>query len=141
MDQNNSETSRQEKNRPKVFALVILIILVIVNAIWAAATRMPGAAVNVILYVLITYFFWHNDHYNTGITGGILASLLHLSELIRGAWVFEGVTPVMLILNIVLPILLVYFSFRAKKKLTPTVKSVFFNISYQLFYKIDISSF
>ena len=120
MDKNKSETSRQGQNQPKVFTLVILIILVIVNAVWATASKMPGAAVNVILYVLITYFFWHNDQCKTGIMGGILASLLHLSELIRGAWVFESVTPVMLILNIVLPIPLVYFSYRSIHYKEPT---------------------
>ena len=111
----NNEPQVKQQNKPKLYALIILITLVITNAVWATVTRTSGPAVGVILYVLITYFFWHNDHYNTGITGGILAALLHLSELIRGVWVLEGITSVMLILNIVLPIPLVYLSFRAKK--------------------------
>ena len=111
----NNEPQVQQQNKPKFYALIILIALVIANAIWATVTRTSGPAMGVILYVLITYFFWHNDHYNAGITGGVLAALLHLSELIRGAWVFEGITAWMLILNIALPIPLVYLSFRAKK--------------------------
>jgi len=112
---NEQNDNNKSKNMPKLYALIILIGLVIANAVWATASKTTGPAVGVILYVMITYFFWHSDHYNSGITGGVLACLLHLSELIRGAWVFEGVTAVMLILNIILPLPLIYFSFQAKK--------------------------
>ena len=98
----------------KKVPLSILIALVITNAVWVVMSEHSGPAIALAIYGLASFLCWRWNHFQAGIITGIVGLGIHTYEFI--SWGLEGLRALefgLLIANIILPIPLIYFSYRA----------------------------
>jgi len=107
----------------KTITIVILVILILSNAVWAVSSGYPGPFIAIIFYTLVTFLCWRKKHFQAGIIAGFLGFGIHLYELIlRGIKELEGIYLAIFYINLIFPILLVYFSHKANQNLKPRIK-------------------
>ena len=98
----------------KKIGIGILVVLAGTNAIWIVTSRHSGTLVALIFYVFITLLVWRKDDFRAGIISGIFGSGIHLYELIfQGLGKLEGIEVGFFFVNLILPLPLIYFSYRA----------------------------
>ena len=101
-------------------ALCILVALLVVNGIWAAISSLGGPLLGFTFYGVILFLFWRKSHFQAGIIGGAFGLVIHIYELIiPGIGELEGVGAGLFFINLILPVALIYFSYKAlitKKK-------------------------
>ena len=94
----------------------ILLALVVINSTWVIESLRSGPVIGLIMYGVVAYLCWHRNHFQAGIIAGIIGLGIHIYEIIsigmEGLKVFECG---FLIANIILPILLIYFCYRANR--------------------------
>ena len=98
----------------KKLTLSILLALVITNAVWIVVSEYAGPVIALVVYVLVTFLCWHRNHLQSGIIAGIVGICIHAYEFI--SWGLEGLIALdlgLLLANLILPIPLIYFSYRA----------------------------
>ena len=97
----------------------ILIILVCINAVWATAVEYNGPLIAILFYALLVFLCWRRNHFQAGIIGGVFGLGIHIYELIsKGIGELKGIDLGFLGANIFLPVLLIYFSYRAHQETT-----------------------
>ena len=92
----------------------ILIALAITNAVWVVVSEHSGPAIALAMYGLVSFLCWRWNHFQAGIIAGIVGLGIHTYEFI--SWGLEGLRALesgLLITNLVLPIPLIYFSYKA----------------------------
>jgi hypothetical protein len=101
----------------KKVALLIILTLVIINAVWVTMCKSLGPAIALILYAFITFLFLRKNDFIAGIIIGIVGFIIHLQELIfQGIKELRGFEIAFFFINLVLPIPLIYFSYKAYKE-------------------------
>jgi hypothetical protein len=104
--------SSHKRNRNTT--LVILAVLVVMNAVWFAVSLRSGASMAMILYAFIFFLCWRMADYRAGVITGLLGFGIHLYELLFDAPVyFLLLDSICFYLNLLFPIALVFFSYRA----------------------------
>jgi hypothetical protein len=102
--------------RNRTITLAILIVMVVMNAIWFAISLHSGASMAMVLYAFILFFCWRMSNYRAGVIAGLLGFAVHLYELvIETPTDFLWHDSVCLYLNLLLPLALVFFSYRAHR--------------------------
>ena len=92
----------------------ILVVLVGANAIWTVISKHPGSLIALIFYALVAFLCWQRSHFEAGVIGGVLGLGIHLYELLfQGIEKLEGIDSGLFFLNLLLPILLICFGYRA----------------------------
>jgi hypothetical protein len=98
----------------KRITIGILVLLGITNAVWVATSERKGPLIALVFYTFITLLCWRRSHFRAGIIGGIFGFGIHVYELISlGIGELDGVEPGFFFANLLLPILLTYFSYKA----------------------------
>jgi hypothetical protein len=100
----------------KRLCLSILLALVVINIVWVVASLHVGPVIGLTVYSVVAYLCWHRNHFQAGIIAGIVGLGVHIYEIAPSS--LEGLTAIesgFLMANIVLPILLIYFSYRASR--------------------------
>jgi len=86
---------------------------VVTNAVWVTISKYSGPLIALIFYAIIAFLCWKRRHFHAGIIGGIVGFGIHTYELIfQGLEELSGVILVLFFVNLILPILLIYFSYR-----------------------------
>jgi len=96
--------------------LGVLVILVSLNTAWFLVSKHSGSLWGFILYLIILFLCWRQNEFRAGIAAGLLGFGVHLYELVNAD--VEDLIFIDLLfslLNLVLPILLVYSSYQAYK--------------------------
>ena len=100
----------------KKLCFSILLALVVINSAWVIESLHSGPVIGLITYGVLAYLCWHGNHFKAGIIAGIIGLGIHIYEIIsmgmEGLIAFECG---LLIANLILPILLIYFSYRANQ--------------------------
>lgn len=102
----------------KKVPLSILIALVIANATWVATSGHSGPVIALIFYALVAFLCWRRDHFQAGIIAGVVGLGIHAYELI--SWGVAGLRTLdlgLLFINLILPIPLIYFSYKAYREI------------------------
>jgi len=95
----------------------ILTVLVITNASWFAISKHSGSFVGLIFYAFIAFICWRRKRFQAGIIGGIIGLVIHIYELLfQGLSGFTKFESGLFFINLILPILLIYFSYKSYKK-------------------------
>jgi hypothetical protein len=98
-------------------SITILIVLVITNAVYVTITDYFGPIIALVLYGLVSFVFWRLKHCQAGIIAGILGFGVHIYEIIAfGLADIRTLTLSLLITNLLLPVPLVYFSYKAYRQ-------------------------
>ncbi len=101
----------------KKLGIGILVVLVGTNAIWIVTSKRSGTLVALIFYMFITLLVWRKDDFRAGIISGIFGAGIHFYELIfQGLGKLDGVEASFFFANLILPIMLAYFSYKARKE-------------------------
>jgi hypothetical protein len=101
----------------KKVALLIILTLVIINAVWVTICKSLGPVIALIPYAFITFLFWRKNDFIAGIIIGIVGFIIHFYELIfQGIKELRGFEIAFFFINLVLPIPLIYFSCKAYKE-------------------------
>ena len=98
-------------------SITILLVLLITNAVYVTITDYSGPIIALVLYGVVAFVFWRLKHFQAGIIAGILGFGFHLYELI--AFGFADMRPLnlsLLLINLLLPIPLVYFSYKVYRQ-------------------------
>ena len=98
-------------------SITILLVLVIANAVYVTITDYSGPIIALVLYGVVAFVFWRLKHFQAGIIAGILGFGFHLYELI--AFGLADMRPLnlsLILTNLLLPIPLVYFSYKAYRQ-------------------------
>jgi len=94
----------------------ILLALVVINSAWVIVSLHSGSVIGLTVYGVVAYLCWHRNHFQAGIIAGFVGLGIHIYEIIsmgmEGLIAFECG---LLIANLILPILLIYFSHRASR--------------------------
>ena len=94
----------------------ILLALVVVNSAWVIVSLHSGSIIGLTVYGVVAYLCWYRNHFQAGIIAGIIGLGIHIYEIIswgmKGLRVFECG---LLIANLILPVVLIYFSYRANR--------------------------
>jgi hypothetical protein len=99
-------------------AVLIILTLVIINAVWIIICKSLGPVIALISYAFITFLFLRKNDFIAGIIIGILGFIIHFYELIfQGVTELRGLEIAFFYMNLVFPIPLIYFSFKAYKEL------------------------
>ena len=102
----------------KMITIIILFILILSNAVWAVSSEYSGPFIAMIVYALVTFLCWRKKHFQAGMIAGFLGFGIHLHELIfRGIKELEWIYLVIFYINLIFPILLVCFSYKANQNL------------------------
>ncbi len=92
----------------------ILIALACINAVWAVITGYFGHFIGYGIYTYILFLCQRKKHYQAGIIGGILGFGFHFYELLfRGTEELTGIQLTIFFINLIFPLLLLYFSYQA----------------------------
>ena len=98
-------------------SITILLVLVITNAVYITITDYFGPIIALVLYGVIAFVFWRLKHFQAGIIAGILGFGFHIYELIVfGLADMRPLNLSLLLTNLLLPIPLVYFSYKAYRQ-------------------------
>ena len=96
----------------------ILTILVITNAAWVIICKSYGPLIALIFYVFAIFLFWKKNDIFSGIIIGIIGLAIHIYELIfQGIADLEVLETIFFFINLIFPILLVYFCYKFYKKI------------------------
>jgi len=102
----------------KKVPLSILIALVIANATWVATSGHSGPVIALIFYALVAFLCWQRNHFQAGIIAGIVGLGIHAYELISwGLAELRALDSGLLFINLILPIPLIYFSYKAYREI------------------------
>ena len=102
----------------KKVALLVIITLVIINAVWVTISKSLGPVIALVSYAFITFLFLRKNDFIAGIIIGIVGFIIHFYELIfQGVTELRGLEIAFFYINLVFPIPLIYFSFKAYKEL------------------------
>lgn len=94
--------------------VVILAILVVVNVAWAVMHMRPGILVALIIYAFAIFLCLKQKDFRAGIIIGAIGFLIHVVELIfRGIAWLGRIESAFFIINLILPLILVLFSYKA----------------------------
>ena len=98
-------------------ALLVILSLMIINVVWVIICKFLGPVIALIAYAFITFLFLHKNDFVAGIIIGIVGFIIHFYELIfQGIKELRGFEIAFFFINLVFPILLIYFSFKAYKE-------------------------
>lgn len=97
-------------------AISILIVLVCVNAVWAASSPHSGPLIGLLFYSCIIILCWKKGHFQAGVIAGIFGLAIHSYELISQGIGELGIGAGFFLVNLFLPIPLIYFSYRASRR-------------------------
>lgn len=81
---------------------------------WIVVSEHSGPAIALTMYGLVLFLYWRWNHFQAGIIAGIVGLSIHTYEFI--SWDLEGLRALesgLLIANLILPIPLIYFSYKA----------------------------
>lgn len=102
----------------KKVPLSILIALVIANATWVATSDHSGPLIALSFYAVVAFLCWRRSHFQAGIIAGIAGVSIHAYELISwGLAELRALEVALLFVNLILPIPLIYFSYRAHREI------------------------
>ena len=103
-------------NLPGIIVLIILILLAGINAIGGILYGYSGPFIAFIFYLIIAFLCWKKSHFQAAIIAGLFGFAVHLYEIffsdINDA---NGINRGFLYVNLLLPILLIYFGYKANK--------------------------
>ena len=103
----------------KYITITVLLILVTANAIYVGISDYFGPIIALILYGVVGFIVWRFNHFQAGIIAGALGLVIHIYELIAVGVVELSDTGLLsqslFIINILLPIPLIYFSYKSGK--------------------------
>ena len=100
----------------KKLCFSILLALVAFNSAWAIESLHSGPVIGLIVYGVASYLYWYRNHLRAGIIAGIIGLGIHTYEIISmGMEELREFERGCLIANLILPILLIYFSYRANR--------------------------
>ncbi|KYK33903.1 MAG: hypothetical protein AYK18_04240 [Theionarchaea archaeon DG-70] len=105
----------KKASSPERIAISILLVLIGVNAAWAVTSRYTGPVIGVVFYGIIGFLCWQKSHFQAGIIGGIIGLVIHVLELLSVGEI-NGAELGFFLVNLVLPIPLIYFSYQASGK-------------------------
>ncbi len=89
----------------------------IINATWVTICKSLGPVIALIAYIFITFLFLQKNDFIAGIIIGIIGFIIHFYELIfQGIKELRGFEIAFFLINLVFPILLIYFSYKAYKE-------------------------
>ena len=116
-----------KKKRPsnRRMTIGILIVLVIVNALLLMNVEYSGPSIALICYAFVTFLCWRQNDFHAGIAIGIFGFVIHLYELI-----FQGIEElatlefIFFFINLLLPISLIYYSYKAHKEIKHSKKAI-----------------
>ena len=95
----------------------ILIVLAGINAVWAVIGEYSGPFIALFFYAFVTFLCWRRNHFQAGIIGGVFGLGIHVYELIfQDMGKLGGIELGLFCANIVLPIPLMYFSYKANRE-------------------------
>jgi len=98
-------------------SITILLVLVIINAVYITITDYSGPIIALVLYGVVAFVFWRLKHFQAGIIAGILGFVFHLYELVAfGLADMRPLNLALLLTNLLLPIPLVYFSYKTYRQ-------------------------
>ena len=98
-------------------SITILLVLVIANAVYTTITDYFGPIIALMLYGVVAFVFWRLKHFQAGIITGILGFGFHIYEFIAfGLADMEPLNLSLLLTNLLLPVPLVYFSYKAYRQ-------------------------
>jgi hypothetical protein len=101
-----------------MITIIILFILMLSNAAWVISSEYSGPFIAMIFYAFVTFLCWRKKHFQAGMIAGSLGFGIHLYELIfRGIKELEGIYLAIFYINLIFPILLVYFSYKVNQTL------------------------
>lgn len=112
-------TGRTTLSNSERMALLVVLILVATNALWVFVARYSGPLFALFFYSVITYLCWQQRHFRAGVIGGVGGFAIHAYELIsRGMGELLGIESALFFINLIAPLALLYFSYRANKERT-----------------------
>jgi hypothetical protein len=94
------------------------VLLVVINTVWAVTRKHSGPVIASLCYAVVALLCWRKSHFQAGVIVGFCGSVIHIIEL-----VFQGVGSLgamyqgIFYANIVFPILLIYFSYKAHREI------------------------
>ena len=101
----------------KKITIGILIVLVGINAVWAVSAEYSGPLIALFFYAFVTFLCWRRNHFQAGIIGSVFGLGVHVYELIfQDMGKLGGIELGLFCANIVLPIPLMYFSYKAHRE-------------------------
>ena len=107
----------------ETITIIILIVLVFSNVVWAVSSGYPGPFIAMIFYAIVAFLCWRKKHFQAGMIAGFLGFAIHLYELIlRGIKELEGIYLAIFYINLIFPVLLLYFSYQANQNLKVSFK-------------------
>ena len=107
-------TGRTTLSNSERMALLVVLTLVATNALWVLCARYSGPLFALFFYSVITYLCWQQRHFRAGVIGGVGGFGIHAYELIsRGMGELHGIESALFFINLVAPLALLYFSYRA----------------------------
>ena len=107
----------------KKLCFSILLALVVINSAWVILSLHLGTVVGLTVYGVVAYLCWHRSHFQAGIIAGIIGLGIHIYEIIsRGLEGLKAFESGFLIANIILPILIIYFCYRANRIVKKSVR-------------------
>ncbi len=105
----------KKASSPERIALSILLVLIGVNAAWAVTSQYTGPVIGVVFYGIVGFLCWQKSHFQAGIVGGIVGLVIHVLELVSIGEI-NGTELGFFLVNLILPIPLIYFSYQASRK-------------------------
>jgi hypothetical protein len=98
-------------------ALLVILTLVIINAVWIIICKSLGPVIALISYAFIAFLFLRKNDFIAGVIIGIVGFIIHFYELIfQGIIELKGFEIAFFFINLVFPIPLIYFSYKAYKE-------------------------
>ena len=95
----------------------ILVVLVGISAVWAVTLEHSGPVIALLCYAVVAFLCWRRGHFQAGIIGGFFGLGIHVFELVfQGVGRLGKIDLVFFYANIVLPIPLMYFSYKAHRE-------------------------
>ena len=94
----------------KIITIIILFILMLSNAVWAVSSGYSGPFIAMIFYAFVMFLCWRKKHFQAGMIAGFLG------------FGIQGIYLAIFYINLIFPILLVYFSYKANQNLKPRIK-------------------
>jgi hypothetical protein len=98
----------------KSLSTIVLLILILANIMLLVRSSFRGSFIALIIYMFVTYLWWRKDDFRAIIIVGIVGFMVHLIELILlGISILNSFEVLMFFINLILPLLLLYFGYRA----------------------------
>ena len=102
---------------PQRITIGILLVLTVINALWVFGAEKSGPLIAAIFYAVVTFLCWQRNHFQAGILAGFFGLAIHIYELISlGLGKLDRIELAFFGMNIVLPVLLIIFSYKAHQE-------------------------